>query len=163
MRTISLLTLILIGFFSNSCGKGVNSDPENDANTQNKLSAKVNNNAFVTEYVTAAIVPDGTNSTILIKGGGSSDKELVQLSFSKELEAGTYPLALPLNAKHNGYYYNELTGFKQNGYAGSGSLIITEHNKTGKGIKGTFFFTTKPDYPDGTAVSISDGSFEVYY
>ncbi len=162
MRTISLLTLSLFAFFNYSCSMG-NSNMPDDPNAKNKLSAKVNNNEFITEYVTATIVPDGTNSTILIKGGGNSDKELIQLSFSKELESGTYPLLLPLNAKHNAYYYNELTGFKQNGYAENGSLSIMEHNKSRKMVIGKFNYNTKPDYPDGTPVSISDGSFEVHY
>jgi hypothetical protein len=90
---------------------------------------------------------------------GGNFMPLITLYVPSDVTAGQYPITGDGN--YEAYYTNE-EGFTNLNSVDNGMITITEHDKTKRTIKGTFYFSTSESLYT-PAYIITDGSFSYVY
>ncbi|RYY30726.1 MAG: hypothetical protein EOO04_04035 [Chitinophagaceae bacterium] len=121
--------------------------------TGNTMTATIDGAAYTPQLVTGSAIQD----RLVLTGIDSDGTKMISLQISAALNPGTYSLD---GASGNIAFYNAapLEAY----IASSGKLIITEHNKSTRHIKGTFEFDGKNPLTNGTK-KLTKGSFSIGY
>lgn len=145
-KKLILVVLVTTSFFS--CKKDDDTTPTpTPKDTSEYFRCKLNNTDFIDDSRFADFT---NNSTRVIS---QNDQELIRLNIGGE-SAGTYTISA--NNTNNGIIYVDGSGIQYN--AISGSIIVTEYNKTDQIISGTFTGVLKKT-TDNTQITLTDGKF----
>ncbi len=164
MNTYSLLfTALLFGVLSFNLNIAKTYAPK-APKEPNKFACKLDGVTYKAKFVSGN--HEKISNRLIITASTGKDSEEIQFQMSPNIVAGTYNTFNDMTKKESIYaYYAPPTSEEagDDGLAQTGSVIIIEHNKTTKRIRGTFSFTTAPSVNAGTVWKITDGSFDISY
>jgi hypothetical protein len=122
--------------------------------SQNTMKAKIDGVQFNSHVVVSA----SAMGTLVLNGQTLGGQQIITISVPEAIAVGTYAFGELGSDQYTTYSTNGET------YTSiSGTLKITDHNKTTKHIEGTFAFTAEPFVFEGSNVSATEGVFSVDY
>jgi hypothetical protein len=121
--------------------------------TGNTMTATIDGAAYTPQLVTGSSLQD----RLVLTGIDTDGTKMISLQISAAITPGTYNLD---GASGNIAFYNAAA--LEAYISSSGKLVITEHNKSTKQIKGTFEFDGKNPLTNATK-KLTKGSFSIGY
>jgi hypothetical protein len=148
---LSLILLISVLIFT-SC-KSDSDDDENNDSSDSKITLKIDNG---TETVYTTVTAMALNNKIII-GGNDADSD-IQIIVDTDISEGTYTSAMDIGISHG---VNSQAIFTSITNMTSLSFVVSNHNISGKHIKGTF--SLNYDDNQNTSTHTATGTFDIYY
>ena len=158
-KALAFLSIIIIVLTSCS-----GSDDNNNSTSQNVFFCKVDGVNYSPPHVTGFI--STITNTLVLTGSTGTNAEQIQIFLPNDIAVGTYTQFYDFTAdEFIQMYYSPPNSqdADDDGFASSGQLVITEHDISGKRIKGTFNFVTDPSVNGSNIWNVSEGSFEIRY
>jgi len=150
-----MLALSTVMLFS-ACSSDDDDNNSNNGNTNTaNMTGKINGKSF--SWTGNAEV---TGDVLQLKASGGIMVPRISLYVPSDVIAGQ-SYSITRDGDFNAIYMND-EGFQITVGDDDGMITITEHDKTKKTIKGTFYFST-PETSFTPAYSITDGSFSYVY
>jgi uncharacterized protein DUF6252 len=121
--------------------------------TGNSMVVSIDGSVYTPKTVMGALIMEN----VMISGTQTDGTKAVGFTVPKDIIPGSYELSL-----FTGYVAVYNVGLNDSYAAESGKLVITEHNKATKKMRGTFAFKAI-NLQTGTKKELTNGSFSVTY